>query len=585
VFRIVWPIIAEGEDDDGKRGDKKKSARKRSDLKEEKNASSMSKVAIAVGGTALGALTTGMGVLGGMMLAGSAVNTNEKTTAQRNEKREKNLTLACDSFADAEKWVGSIQAELRRIGGCGDLLSSDILTADSAPPLEMRLEEVEDWIRSSRWTVRKITHGLRIFELIDQDATAIDSIKVPGGGASSSSRKSALPCMRVTIPMNGAPTEVFSTLMNMPPACRTGVIKSYRLVETLSQFVDVIHVTLDMVYMFPTNTAPRDLCLLRYWKQNSDGSFVICLDSTEHADCPLVPGYVRAQLHGAYTVSGPKECGADTQDNVVVDDCESLVSFIAQYDPLGWIWEQGGYRLAVTQMLMLHVLDVRDTIDTDRFMQVQFDAALERNISKNPSANLPRSGGVTESAQGTIGTIPAPTCPANMWADVDPSTFRVRGRSYNTDKVKEASGPNVFKLICVDMFEVVDPVRNIAADPKNRVYLANQRGDNTWVFVVSFMVPGPPNLNFVVYLEGNKEVIEADTPFGRIARPFFFGNDDEFRNNRFKLIPKIVEGNMVVKMAVKDTPTLIGNKLKQYYFKGDNYFELDIDVGSSNIAK
>jgi hypothetical protein len=81
------------------------------------------------------------------------------------------------------------------------------------------------------------------------------------------------------------------------------------------------------------------------------------------------------------------------------------------------------------------------------------------------------------------------------------------------------------------------------------------------------MVPGPPNLNFVVYLEGNKEVIEADTAFGRIARPFFFGNDDEFRNNRFKLIPKIVEGNMMVKMAVKDTPTLIGNKLKQYYFK------------------
>jgi hypothetical protein len=82
-----------------------------------------------------------------------------------------------------------------------------------------------------------------------------------------------------------------------------------------------------------------------------------------------------------------------------------------------------------------------------------------------------------------------------------------------------------------------------------------------------------------------QDVIEADTPFGRIARPFFFGNDDEFRNNRFKLIPKIVEGNMVVKMAVKDTPTLIGNKLKQYYFKGDNYFELDIDIGSSQIAR
>ena len=67
-----------------------------------------------------------------------------------------------------------------------------------------------------------------------------------------------------------------------------------------------------------------------------------------------------------------------------------------------------------------------------------------------------------------------------------------------------------------------------------------------------------------------------DTPFGRIARPFFDGNDDEFRNNRFKLIPKIVDGNMIIKMAVKDTPTLLGNKLKQYYYKDEHYFELDV---------
>ena len=38
-------------------------------------------------------------------------------------------------------------------------------------------------------------------------------------------------------------------------------------------------------------------------------------------------------------------------------------------------------------------------------------------------------------------------------------------------------------------------------------------------------------------------------------------------------------------MAVKDTPTLLGNKLKQYYHKGDNYFELDVDVGSSSVAR
>ena len=99
------------------------------------------------------------------------------------------------------------------------------------------------------------------------------------------------------------------------------------------------------------------------------------------------------------------------------------------------------------------------------------------------------------------------------------------------------------------------------------------------------MVPGPPNLSFVAYFEGNRSLIEADTEFGRIAKPFFDGNDDEFRNNRFKLIPKIIDGNWLIKTAVKDTPTLLGNKLKQYYYKGDNYFELDVDVASSSIAR
>jgi len=99
------------------------------------------------------------------------------------------------------------------------------------------------------------------------------------------------------------------------------------------------------------------------------------------------------------------------------------------------------------------------------------------------------------------------------------------------------------------------------------------------------MVPGPPYLSFVAYLQGDKAAIDADTAFGRIARPFFNGNDDDFRNNRFKLIPRVVDGNVLIKLAVKDTPTLLGNKLKQYYFKGDNYFELDVDVGSSSVAR
>lgn len=172
-----------------------------------------------------------------------------------------------------------------------------------------------------------------------------------------------------------------------------------------------------------------------------------------------------------------------------------------------------------------------------------------------------------------------------MWMESDASTFRVRGDTYNTTKIKTPSAPALFKLLCIDFFEVPEPTQNIASHPRNRVNMALQRGDDSWVFVVNIMVPGPPYLSFVVYFLADKAKINEDTPFGRIARPFFFGNDDDFRNNRFKLIPKVIDGNMIIKMAVKDTPTLLGNKLKQYYHKGENYFELDVDVGSSSVAR
>jgi hypothetical protein len=52
-----------------------------------------------------------------------------------------------------------------------------------------------------------------------------------------------------------------------------------------------------------------------------------------------------------------------------------------------------------------------------------------------------------------------------------------------------------------------------------------------------------------------------------VLKPFFFGDSDEYRDQRFKLIPKIVEGNWVVRKSVGSTPAILGTKLKQHYYK------------------
>ena len=172
----------------------------------------------------------------------------------------------------------------------------------------------------------------------------------------------------------------------------------------------------------------------------------------------------------------------------------------------------------------------------------------------------------------------------------DASTFKLRGASYLLDKKKEVSdGKPIFELLAIDLIESEDSqsLVNIASHANNRVSMSKARGENSFIFVFNILIPGPPHLAFVVYWSVDRNSIESDdTPFSRIAKPFFYGDDtfNTFRDQRFKMIPRVVEGNPLVKYTVQDTPTLLGTKLKQTYHRADHYFEIDVDISSNWFA-
>ena len=147
----------------------------------------------------------------------------------------------------------------------------------------------------------------------------------------------------------------------------------------------------------------------------------------------------------------------------------------------------------------------------------------------------------------------------------------------------------LFELVAVDLWRVEAPTQNIASTPSNRVQQALKRGDNTWVCVIQIMVPGPPHFAFVAYFVprqskgGTAMLHDQSTPFGRLARPFFFGDDDDFRDDHFKLIPRVVEGNFIVRNAVGTKPTILGRKLKQHYFRGREFCPLRRIFGSGSL--
>jgi hypothetical protein len=72
---------------------------------------------------------------------------------------------------------------------------------------------------------------------------------------------------------------------------------------------------------------------------------------------------------------------------------------------------------------------------------------------------------------------------------------------------------------------------------------------------------------------------DKDSLLGR-----FIHGTDQFRNSHFKLIPSINKGAWVVKRSVGTKPLIVASALKVDYYKGKDYLEIDIDIGSSTVA-
>jgi hypothetical protein len=168
---------------------------------------------------------------------------------------------------------------------------------------------------------------------------------------------------------------------------------------------------------------------------------------------------------------------------------------------------------------------------------------------------------------------------------LDSEPLMVRGANYLHDKKKIECRKPAFELVAVDLFETEGRVAHIASRSDNITHRLVSEGGHPFIFLVHFTLPGPPFYSFVCYFAAKPEDMDIGNPFGDLLNKFLNSPDKEFRDNTFKLIPRVVEGSWVVKKAVGTTPAILGKKIDQEYF-GDNetYFELMVDVGSSSVA-
>ncbi|KAG0586121.1 hypothetical protein KC19_2G065900 [Ceratodon purpureus] len=171
------------------------------------------------------------------------------------------------------------------------------------------------------------------------------------------------------------------------------------------------------------------------------------------------------------------------------------------------------------------------------------------------------------------------------WEAAEPGTFLIRGKHYLRDNKKVKAGTPLMQLVAADWFKSNKREDHIAARDGcviQKLFAKQksaQKVAESYFVVINLQVPGTPSYSLVLYYMANKQL--KDMP---LLESFVRG-DNHYRNSRFKLCPHVAKGSWIVKQSVGKSACLVGEALDITYYSSDNYLELDVDIGSSSVAK
>ncbi|KAK4261522.1 hypothetical protein QN277_004509 [Acacia crassicarpa] len=503
-------------------------------------------------------------------------------------------------------------------------------TIGNGPP-----ESVFDWTREidsdllnqnsnnqafsrKHWRLLQCQNGLRIFE----ELLEVDYLP-----------RSCSRAMKAVGVVEATCEEIFELVMSMDGS-RFEWDCSFQhgsLVEEVDGHTAVLYHRLQLDW-FPMFVWPRDLCYVRYWRRNDDGSYVVLFRSREHVNCGPQPGYVRAHIEsGGFNISPLKSRNGRPR---------TQVQHLMQIDLKGW---GVGYMSSFQQHCLLQMLNSVAGL-RELFSQTDERNALPRipvmvNMSSASisSKNTPKAhdssahptsvdqmnaagrnsvmldeysdededlqiaeseqeaytSGIENDVKKTAAVEEEPATELDLscfsgnlrrddrdsardcWKISDGNNFRVRSKQFCFDKSKIPAGKHLMDLVAVDWFKDTKRIDHVARRQGCAAQVASEKG--LFSIIVNVQVPGSTHYSMVFYF-----VTKALVPGSLLQR--FVDGDDEFRNSRLKLIPSVAKGSWIVRQSVGSTPCLLGKAVDCNYIRGPKYLEIDVDIGSSAVA-
>ncbi|KAG2524172.1 hypothetical protein JM18_005134 [Phytophthora kernoviae] len=386
--------------------------------------------------------------------------------------------------------------------------------------------------------------------------------------------------------------EQWKRYLNCPFYGNNHVIEKARVLEEhIEDHSDVVYWQLFPTYIWPVYVGARDLCLLRYWRMEPDGSYFICFQSTTHAECPPNSGSVRANIMGGGFIISPRV--QEDSDNHF-EEC--WVTLTIQMNPNGWVNSKLARSWYYVHSYGMYFLEMITAITASEGRQIQrpVTAPLSRRAS---------IGGAPFPSQQIVSEKPFPMLeryltdltvlhglPTKFWSEPNGSGFLVRGPQYLSSKMKVPSARQALRLVNVELYKSNEAVEHIGlssfvGEGFDQKLTPGTPEDPPFIFIINFMLPGPPHHSLVLYFTPeDPDELKKNSVFADLCHELLRGPSDEFRTQRLKLIPRVVQGTWPIREGVGTTPAILGTKIYQNYYQGKSYLEADYDIGSSTVA-
>ncbi|KAI3694749.1 hypothetical protein L1987_77719 [Smallanthus sonchifolius] len=458
-------------------------------------------------------------------------------------------------------------------------------------PSEFMEGDAADVVEAHEWRCVRTVNGFRLFEDVSDHKLHSKTVLVKAVGV-----------------VDASPDTVFEVVLNLDRLRRyewDALTGDLELVDSFSGHSDVVYGSYDPRYLSRWQSK-RDFIFSRQWFRGQDGTYTILLFPAIHKKRPPKSGYRRIKINpSSWEIRKIKGLAGSNGDRC-------LVTHMLEIDSGGLFkWKldhRSKFEKSIAYALLNQVSGLKAYISANPTLTCESSTTLVDTKTSDVSGLIGEFEDA-EVAEEFYDAIAADSSSSSDDehekdgdAEVDSNGQRVKLKNVSWAiaslalKAKKAMDCNN------ELDPHVDPVTIDHSDFYGSLHKGKGEGDsNCWtspsvpnpkclvqseagkklpfILVVNLQVPAKPNYILVMYYA-------ADRPVNRnsLLGKFIDGND-AFRDARFKLIPSIVQGYWMVKRAVGSKACLLGKAVTCHYLRQDNFLEIDVDIGSSSVAR